>query len=137
MGKHDSLDLRKAAIASHESGRTQEEVAEEFGICRKTLCNWLGRRREGRLAPTPRRKGTPYKINAGKAARLIAKVPDMTLKELAGKLGACASGVCRHFARHGITRKKKDALPRARRGGKGGLRGKNQGHPRAQGCLRG
>ena len=136
MGKAYSLDFRKKVVKAYQSGLTQEEVAERYDICRKTLCSWLARLRGGILAPKPRGKGEPYKIDAAKAARLIKETPEMTLQEMADRLGVTAQAVWHHWTRSGITRKKKDALPRAGREGKGGVRGKDQGRPPVQDNLR-
>ena len=107
MGKPYSLDLRERAVKAHRPGLTQETVAEHFGISRRTLCGWLARMCGGGLAPKPRSKGTPYKIDAAKASRLIGERPGMTLQEMADRLGVTAQAVWHHWRRSNVTRKKK------------------------------
>ena len=132
-----SLDLRKRIVAAYDrGGRTQQEVAEIFGVSLGTVRKLLAqRRRTGDLSPRYDRCGGRRKILAGdeqKIRELLRARPDATLEELRDGAGLDCTVQAVHYAlkRMGFTYKKKTLRaseqgargcgpPRARGGGAG------------------
>jgi transposase len=56
-----SMDLRERIVAARRAGQSVESVAQQFGVCTKTVRAYDKRAAQGCLSPTPRR---------GKARRL-------------------------------------------------------------------
>ena len=89
-----SADTRRRALAAYEQGmKTQSEIAALFGITLRTFQRWLRAwRTEGRDAPG-HSSGRPAVFVGPAAERLrreVARQPDVTLNELAERLGHIA-----------------------------------------------
>jgi transposase len=89
--KAPSLDLReRVAAACDEGGRSQPEIAEDFGVSLSFITKLLARRKQtGSVAAKPRRGGFASAIDAKADTELRSIVradPDATLAELADGL---------------------------------------------------
>jgi transposase len=110
-----SADLRERSLVALDAGRPPAEVAQLFGVSRRTLRRWRLQRAGGQLAPKPR-PGRPRRIGPYEAAALAAQVrahPDATLADHCDRW-ATAHGtrvsvatMCRALARLGLTLKKR------------------------------
>jgi transposase len=111
------VELRERAVAACDRNDISvEEVAELFGIKRRTLYYWLARRREHKtLEPLAHGGGNPARVDAEGALvvrAIIAEEPDATAEEAAIYFvertdNPCSrSSMVRAFKRLGITRKK-------------------------------
>jgi len=115
-----SLDLRVRVLAAVARGLSHRQAGERFGVSAASVSRWraLDRERgEARARPLggDRRSG---RVEAHKDTifALLEATPDITIEEL--RQGLADQGVtvgygtiCRFFARHAITRKKR---PRTR-----------------------
>lgn len=113
-----STDLREKIVLAYERGDgTWDEVAETFGIGRRTVARLLKLYYTGQsLAPLPHGGGYPATLNEKLLALLQKRVvaqPDATLAELSAHLKRKArvevhlSTVCRALQKLGLPRKKK------------------------------
>jgi transposase len=115
MKRQRSVDLRERSLVALDAGRPAAEVAQLFGVSRRTLRRWRQQRAAGQVAPKPR-PGRPRRIGAGEEAALAGQVrarPDATLAEHCDAWAA-ARGVrvspatmCRALARLGFPLKKR------------------------------
>jgi len=129
-----SLDLRERILATYDQGEdTRETVARRFrvsvGMVKKLLQQ---RRRIGDLRPQHHRSGSKPRIVASHRQQLrtlLAKKPDLTLKELRAATGLACTLPAIHYvlAKLGLTYKKrhsapanKTALTSGKPGGRGG-----------------
>ena len=129
-----SLDLRERILAAYDADDdTREAVARRFrvslGLVKKLLQQ---RRRIGDLRPQHHRSGSKPRIVAShqhQLRTLLAKKPDLTLKELRAATGlACTLPAIHHvLVRLGLTYKKRPSAPVNKTdptsGGRGGLGG--------------
>ena len=118
-----SPDLRVRVLAAVEAGATHREAGERFGVSPASVSRWRVRKREeGEARPKAlggdRRSG---RIEAHHDAVLEALGParDATIEEVRQALvrQGLSFGfgtIQRFFARHGITRKKRQPMPRSR-----------------------
>lgn len=121
MGKTISLDLRERILAAYDAGEgTREEVARRFrvslGMVKKLLQQ---RRRLGDIRPQHHRSGSKPRIgpvHQEQMQRLLAKKPDLTLKELRAATGLSCTLPAIHYvlARLGLTYKKRRSGPASR-----------------------
>src|ERR1044071_3274516 len=121
-----STDLREKIVSAYENGQgTLDEVADTFGVARRTVSRLLLRHRSGHgLAPKPHAGGYPSILNNELLTLLhdlVAQQPDTTLEELAADLKKKArvqihvSTLCRALQKLGLPRKKKYGSSRAGR----------------------
>jgi transposase len=79
-------------VAACDGGDTRAEAADRFGVSERTVYNLLRlRARTGGVAPRPRPRGFPSKVDAAARAKLrglVAARPDATLAELCAGLAA-------------------------------------------------
>lgn len=118
-----SEDLRSRVVAAAAAGAPHREVGERFGVSAASVSRWRALEREhgdvrARPAGGDRRSG---RIDAHKELilALLKATPDLTIEEL--RLALAHTGVTvgygtirRFFARHGITRKKRQPTPASR-----------------------
>lgn len=113
-----STDLREKIVLAYERGDgTWDEVAETFGVGRRTVARLLKLYYAGQsLAPLPHGGGYPATLDEKLLALLqkrVAVQPDATLSELSAHLKSKAkvevhlSTVCRALQKLGLPRKKK------------------------------
>ena len=118
MRKALSLDLRERIVAAYESGEgTGAEVARRFRVS-VGLVNKLLRqhRRTGDLRPRYYRCGAKPRITAAhqqQMRQLLARKPDLLLRELRDALGLNCTVQAIHYAlaRMGLTYKKRRSAP--------------------------
>jgi len=121
-----STDLREKIVLAYERGdATWDEVAETFGVGRRTVARLLKLYYGGEsLAPLPHGGGYPASLDQKSLAWLASRVaaqPDATLSELAeylkkkAKIRVHLSTVCRALQNLGLPRKKKSRGLRAGR----------------------
>ena len=113
-----SLDLRERVLAAYDAEEgTREEVARRFrvslGLVKKLLQQ---RRRIGDIRPQHHRSGSKPRIVAiheHQLRTLLAKKPDLTLRELRAATGlACTLPAIHHvLVRLGLTYKKRRSGP--------------------------
>ena len=113
-----SLDLRERILATYDQGEeTRETVARRFrvsvGMVKKLLQQ---RRRIGDLRPQHHRSGSKPRIVASHRQQLrtlLARKPDLTLKELRAATGLACTLPAIHYvlAKLGLTYKKRHSVP--------------------------
>lgn len=111
-------ELRERAVRAYNRGeRSILEVAEDFGVSRAALANWLARDRdEGTVAPRARGGGRAIAVDSKLLRVALAEIPDGTRDELAAKYNSLlprrervhASSVYRALRRLGYVFKKND-----------------------------
>ena len=111
---------------------TLDEVAEQFGIGKRTLCTWLTQLRErGTLEPAPRGGGNFSQVDLARLRALVAATPDATTDELTrayntgipSKRRVHRSSVLRALKREGFVFKKNVRGPQSKTNPKSGRRG--------------
>jgi transposase len=121
MGKSYSIDLRRRVVDAIEGGMSTGAAAARFAIGKATAGSWARRKRAtGDVRPD--RQGPPRgsKLDAHEAfiLGLIDAAPDITLAEIAERLGAefgvraVPATVWYFLDRRGITFKKNRARQR-------------------------
>ncbi len=122
MSKPLSLDLRQRVVRAYlAGGRTQQEIADQFGVGTATLRRWLRRDERGKLAHDPDYPHGPKPIievaNLAVLESLLAERSDATNVELAALmaertgLAVSPSTISRAIAVLGWTRKKSASSP--------------------------
>lgn len=86
-----SLDLRQKIVTAYaQGGRSQRQLAQQFGVALSFIEKLLKQQREtGSLAPKVRTKQTPTKLNDEQLqvlAQLVEAQNDATLDELRSQL---------------------------------------------------
>jgi transposase len=101
-----SNDLRQRVMQFIEAGGCKKQAAQIFGVCLKTIWNWIKRKREGNLAPkvrvTPSRK-----IDSQLLLEFISCHPDAYLREIADHFGVTIQAIFYACKRHKISLKKR------------------------------
>jgi transposase len=119
-----SQDLRVRVVAAVTSGISASAAARQFGIGISTAIRWSQRwRAEGHA--NPRAMGgdrrSRLKDHRITLLTLVAEQPDMTIAEVRTALAAKAGiqvgvgTICRFFALHKMTLKKRACMPRSKR----------------------
>lgn len=116
-----SLDLRSKVVEAWQRGdRTQQEVADDFGIGVASVVRFVARARRGKLAYVrPSTVPSRRRLDAAGEEQVLAlarATPDASEVELAYDLGLLGihvsrSTVNRILHRHGYTRKKRRSSP--------------------------
>lgn len=124
------IELRLAAVAAIERGEgTLEEVAEQFGIGKRTLSTWLARQRDGvPLEPSARGGGNFSTVDIKRLLALVAATRDATTDELtraynaklAKKGRVHRSSILRALKREGFVFKKNVRGPQSKTAPKSG-----------------
>src|SRR6516162_10266939 len=116
MPKPYSTDLRERAVEAVESGASRREVAEEFEVGVSSVIRWCRRWSEtGSVEAKPSGGSTsPLEEHSEWLLTLVAKQPDLTLKEILAAMakqgiGGSQSALQRFFDRHNVSFKKKSA----------------------------
>ncbi len=120
MVKPLSMDLRERVIAAIDAGQSRRAAAAQYGVAPSTAIRWDNERRStGSFAPKPQggdMRSRRIEAHAGVIHAALEETPDITLAELCQHLSergvaASTSSLWRFFRRHGITRKKRPAMP--------------------------
>lgn len=123
MGQPLSMDLRSRLLAAIEEGMSCRAAAARFGVAPSTAIRWQAQRREtGDFAPKPQGGDKRSRRVEERAADILAlweARKDISLDELRlalAEMGLIVSvaGLHRFFARRGMTRKKRLAMPSSR-----------------------
>ena len=101
-----SQDLRIKALEYIEKCGSILLAGQVFGITSRTLANWIKLKKQGSLAPKPRRR-KPSKIEDDKLRAYIREHPDAYLREIAVAFQATIVGVFYACKRLKITLKKR------------------------------
>lgn len=110
MGRGYSLDFREAVLKYRDRGHSQQETADYFEICRKSISRWEAARvaNNGQLkAFKPRGPSDGWKLPRTELKAYYEAKPDSTQKEAAEHFGCSAQGIEKGLRRIGFTRKKK------------------------------
>jgi len=112
-----SIELRARALAALDQGMPRNKVADVFQISTRTLYNWCKRLKEtGKIGCTlPSKVRSHRKLTRENLLAHLQQHPDHYLTEIAEALGVKAPSVSAALKKFGISRKKNDALLRARR----------------------
>jgi transposase len=111
-----SIDLRERVIAAVDRGIHIDKVKKRFGVCRKTIYNWLNLRKEtNSLAPKKNyQKGHSHKITDLEQFKKFAEdhkqcsLSQMTIKwEELFNQSISESSILRALKKIGFTSKKK------------------------------
>ena len=121
MGQPLSMDLRSRLLAAVDDGMSCRAAAVRFGVAASTAIRWQAQRRAtGAFAPKPQGGDMRSRRIEERAADILAlweARKDISLEELrqalAAEIGLVVSvaGLHRFFARRGMTRKKRLAMP--------------------------
>ena len=117
MARAYSVDLRERAVEYVHSGGDRAEACAIFQIGIATLQRWLSTKKEtGGLLP--KKLGSrPWKLDHAAVVAYVESPEDRTLQEIAQHFDTAISAIDYVLRKFKITRKKNDALRRARRGG--------------------
>ena len=122
------IELRARALSFLDSGEKQQKVCEVFAISRRTLYSWIKLREETgdiQIKERPKVRST-RKLTKDALLAYVDKHSDHFLREIAQSFGVAQSSVFAALRKFGITRKKNDALLRARREQKARIRSRNR-----------
>jgi transposase len=113
-----SMDLRERVLADCDGGIEARQVAVKHRVSESWIRRLKQRRREtGETAPRPcrNRQGAKGLAHADRIKELVGCQPDVTLRELAERLGHALSGqtLARALRALGLTLKKSSARRRA------------------------
>lgn len=125
MGQPLSMDLRKRLLAAIDDGMSCRAAAARFGVAPSTAIRWQTQRRAtGSFAPKPQGGDMRSRRVEERRADILAlweARKDISLEELRAGLievglRVSVAGLHRFFVRHGMTRKKRLAMPASRTG---------------------
>ena len=125
MGQPLSMDLRSRVLAAIDDGTSCRAAAVRFGVAPSTAIRWFAQRRKtGGFAPKPQGGDMRSRRVEERRADILASWEarkDISLEELRAGLvevglHVSVAGLHRFFVRHGITRKKRLAMPSSRTG---------------------
>ena len=118
-----SMDLRVRVLAAIDEGVSCRAAAVRFGVAPSTAIRWQAQRRvTGSLAPKPQGGDMRSRRAEERAADILGiweARKDISLDELRQELAGVGliisvAGLHRFFARRGMTRKKRLAMPSSR-----------------------
>jgi transposase len=101
-----SEDLRIKALEYVEKCGSTLLAGKVFGVTPRTLSNWIKLKKQGSLAPKPRRR-KPSKIEDDKLKAYILEHPDAYLREIAVAFNVTIAGIFYACKRLKITLKKR------------------------------
>jgi transposase len=125
MGQPLSLDLRVRLLAAVDAGMSCRAAAARFGVAPSTAIRWHDQRRTtGSIAPKPQGgdmrsrhvEARREDILALWEARKDISLDELRLALIEVGLHVSVAGLHRFFARRGMTRKKRRAMPSSRTG---------------------
>jgi transposase len=121
-----TLDTRERVVAFVSRGGSKVEAARVFGICRKSVYNYLAADKAGALEPR-KSWGRWRKLDPDKLGAHVKGNQDATLEEMAEHFGVCVSTVWKRLGQMGITLKKSRGVFGKRRREAGGIQGRAKG----------
>jgi transposase len=115
MARAYSIDLRERAVGYVVDGGDRDAACRIFRIGLSTLQRWLKQNKTtGNLLPKPL-GSRPWKLDHLAIVKHVKINDDSTLQEIAEHFKTGKSAIDYILNKHGVTRKKNDALRRARR----------------------
>ena len=120
MGQPLSLDLRVRLLAAIDAGLSCRAAAARFGVAPSTAIRWQEQwRTTGSIAPKPQggdMRSRGVEVRREDILALWEARRDISLEELRADLAeiglsVSVAGLHRFFVRHGMTRKKRLAMP--------------------------
>lgn len=120
MSKALSLDLRERVVAAVTAGASRRAASARFGVSVSSSIRWCAQLREkGSLSPGPLggdRRSAGIEVHAARILGLLEEKSDITLAEIQAELASAGvktstGTIWRFFARHAITRKKRQHMP--------------------------
>jgi transposase len=117
------MDLRRRLLAAIDDGMSCRGAAARFGVAPSTAIRWQEQRRTtGNFAPKPQGGDMRSRRVEERRAEILAvweARKDISLEELRAGLAeigltVSVAGLHRFFVRHGMTRKKRRAMPSSR-----------------------
>jgi transposase len=107
--------MRERIVLFVNGGGSKAEAARRYNTCWKTVSRYCAAAAKGAgLAPKPW-PGRKRRLDSDLLLRQVAQTPSATLAELGKALGISRNAVWKRLRLLAVTRKKTDALPRARR----------------------
>ena len=100
-----SNDLRERVLKYVENGNSKVEAAGIFGVCLKTIWNWIERKKQGDISPK-KKVILPKKIDSECLLQFVRTNPDAYLREIAEEFGVTIPAVFYACKRLKITLKK-------------------------------
>lgn len=111
-----SQEFREFVVSKVQSGMSRSEAVSFFKIHRNSLTNWLQKyEKTGNVSDKIRKEYKPKKICPQRLLEELDKTPDATLGELSQHFSCSQNSVWQRLKNLGITRKKNQALCRAKR----------------------
>ena len=98
-----------------EQKKGMDEIAELFGVARRTIERWKVLEKAGRLAPITHSNTGPKKLNAEKLEAYMRTHEDSMLSDVAKHFGVHLSSVYRKLHKLGYRYKKTHAVRRKKR----------------------
>jgi transposase len=115
MARAYSIDLRERAVEYVSVGGDRDEACQIFRIGLSTLQRWIKQKQStGDLSPKPM-GSRPWKLDHAAIVKHVESSDDSTLQEIAEHFKTGKSAIEYILNKRGVTRKKNDALRRARR----------------------
>jgi transposase len=120
-----SVDLRERVVHAVETGASRHQAAERFGVSLASASRWCGQfARQGHVAPKAMggdQRSHRIEAPTGLILSLYEAQPGIYLHELRTALAErgvymAQSSLSRFFKRHGISRKKRQAMRPSRIG---------------------
>ena len=116
MSNAYSIDLRERVVAYVRAGGEKKLACHIFQIGRDTLYRWLRQYRiQGNVAPRPRGKYAPRKLDDVVVGQYIAEHSDATLAEVGEVVAVSGVAIWKACQRLQITRKKNAPVRRTKR----------------------
>lgn len=104
-----STDLRKRVLKYVEDGGSKEDAVNIFGVCIKTIWNWIKRNKQGNLSPKIK-EVHPRKIDDDRLKNYIENHPDAYLREIAAEFDVTVPAVFYACKRLRLTLKKRQQI---------------------------
>ena len=111
-----SNDFRECVLRNISLGMPWRQAAKTFGISSGSITKWLNNKRENGMVSDIQRK--PYKarkIDPDLLKAAFEETPDATLEEISLQFNCWPQSIHKRCEKLGITRKKNDAIRRAKR----------------------
>jgi transposase len=102
-----SKDLREKVMEYLESGYTQREARDTFGISLSAINKWHMLYITTGEITDKKRENKPKKLPPDKLKAYVHEHPDAYLQEIAQAFGCTDTAVSNALRKHGITRKKR------------------------------
>jgi transposase len=109
-----SEDLRTRVIKYVQSGGSKAEAARRFDVGLRTIFRWLDAGAGATSGKPGRKSGRGIRLDRTALKAVLAKQPDLMLKELAAMFGVSINAVHHACKTSGLVRKKNGGLRRGK-----------------------